>query len=595
MAASRASHIIAKWVGFVTAIWVQAIAGNNYSFSNYSVELKAILQYNQLELNSLGVAKDVGKALGLLAGVCSDYFPPWAILLTGALEGLLGYGAQWLVVSQRIAPRPFWQMCVMMCMGGNSTTWMNTAVLVTCMRNFKSNRGPVVGILKGYIGLSTAIFTDLCTALFTSDAASFVLMLAIIPFNICVVAMLFLVPVESSVGVEEKKEEKNCLVQLNLIATSLAIYLLVFDLQGSLGSSASKLFAVFMLLFLAAPLIVPIRLLLVDMCKRRETNGGFIEETVVLSIEDEKTTPLLSTIEDDNHCKEQPVPPRDPEIVEDTQACDKKILRLGDEHNLGEALQTLDFWLLFIGFLSGVGTGMVVINNLGQIGQALGHKSVAVFVSLFSIWGFFGRIGSGLLSEHYIRSRGLARPVWLAGSQILMITAFIMLAMALPGSLYMGSIVVGISYGVRLAISVPIASELFGLKNFGMLYNFLILNIPLGSFLFSGLLAGYLYDREAGRPSAVGPNSTMDATFSGRFGQIGGIFASFSGPLGAAHAQTCTGGHCFRIVFIIMAGVCLLGCLFDIVLVGRTKALYSSLQTGAKGKIKPSPYLNKKT
>ncbi|KAJ7513471.1 hypothetical protein O6H91_23G001000 [Diphasiastrum complanatum] len=60
--------------------------------------------------------------------------------------------------------------------------------------------------------------------------------------------------------------------------------------------------------------------------------------------------------------------------------------------------------------------------------------------------------------------------------------------MASPESLYLGSMVVGIGYGVRLAISVPIASKLFGLKNFDMLYNFLILNISLSSFLFSGLL-----------------------------------------------------------------------------------------------------------
>ncbi|KAJ7521366.1 hypothetical protein O6H91_19G050500 [Diphasiastrum complanatum] len=44
-------------------------------------------------------------------------------------------------------------MCMQMRMGGNNTTWMNTAVLVTCMHSFKNNRGPVVGILKGYTHL----------------------------------------------------------------------------------------------------------------------------------------------------------------------------------------------------------------------------------------------------------------------------------------------------------------------------------------------------------------------------------------------------------------------------------------------------------
>jgi hypothetical protein len=99
-----------KWVGLVTAIWVQAISGNNYTFANYSAALKTVMQYNQQQLNSLGVAKDVGKSFGLLAGLLADYLPTWAILLIGAIEGFLGYGAQYLVVSQKISPLPFWQV-----------------------------------------------------------------------------------------------------------------------------------------------------------------------------------------------------------------------------------------------------------------------------------------------------------------------------------------------------------------------------------------------------------------------------------------------------------------------------------------------------
>ncbi|XP_022146226.1 protein NUCLEAR FUSION DEFECTIVE 4-like, partial [Momordica charantia] len=181
-----------KWVGFVSAVWVQAISGNNYTFSNYSDAVKTLMNLTQLQLNNLSVAKDVGKAFGILAGLASDRFPTWLILLIGSLEGLLGYGAQWLVVSQRISPLPYWQMCIFLCMGGNSTTWMNTAVLVTCIRNFRRNRGPVSGILKGYVGLSTAIFTDLCTALFSDDPSSFLLMLALVPFAVCLFAMFFL-------------------------------------------------------------------------------------------------------------------------------------------------------------------------------------------------------------------------------------------------------------------------------------------------------------------------------------------------------------------------------------------------------------------
>jgi len=97
-----------KWLGFVTAVWVQSISGNNYTFSNYSDALKSLMNLTQVQLNNLSVAKDVGKAFGLLAGLASDCFPTWALLLIGSIEGLVGYGAQWLVVSKTINPLPYW-------------------------------------------------------------------------------------------------------------------------------------------------------------------------------------------------------------------------------------------------------------------------------------------------------------------------------------------------------------------------------------------------------------------------------------------------------------------------------------------------------
>lgn len=133
-----------------------------------------------------------------------------------------------------------------------------------------------------------------------------------------------------------------------------------------------------------------------------------------------------------------------------------------------------------------------------------------------------------------------------------MAVGYILMAMALPGSLYIGSIVVGICYGVRLAVTVPTASELFGLKYYGLVYNVLILNLPLGSFLFSGLLAGLLYDSQATRTAGGG--------------------------------NTCIGAHCYRLVFVVMAIVCIVGFGLDILLAIRTKALYSSIYASRKSK-----------
>ncbi|KAK4424066.1 protein NUCLEAR FUSION defective [Sesamum alatum] len=521
-----------KWLGFVTAVWVQAISGNNYTFSNYSDALKSLMGLTQLQLNSLSVAKDVGKAFGLLAGLASDRLSTPVILLIGSIEGFIGYGVQWLVVSRRIQPLPYWAMCIFLCMGGNSTTWMNTAILVTCIRNFRKNRGPVSGILKGYVGLSTAIFTDICSALFADDPAKFLLMLAIVPFVVCLSAIVFLREIPPSSTAAEENDETKYFGIVNVLAVIIALYLLAFDVSGPHGDVFSQVFAAILLVLLASPLSIPIYLAAKSFIRSGDNT---------IDAEKSVTEPLLTA-----EAEKKVVATPSPEVAEKGRPV------LGEEHTIIEALKTVDFWILFGSFLCGVGTGLAVMNNLGQMGLALGYADVSIFVSLTSIWGFFGRILSGSVSEYFIKRAGTPRPIWNAASQILMAVGYILMAMAMPGSLYVGSIVVGICYGVRLAITVPTASELFGLKYYGLIYNILILNLPLGSFLFSGLLAGYLYDAQATRT-------------------IGG-------------GNTCIGAHCYRLVFVVMAIACVIGFGLDVLLSIRTKSIYSKIYASRKAK-----------
>ncbi|KAF8701012.1 hypothetical protein HU200_033904 [Digitaria exilis] len=522
-----------RWLGLVTAVWVQCISGNNYTFSNYSDALKTLMGLTQLQLNGLSVAKDVGKAFGLLAGLASDRVPTWLLLAIGSLEGLLGYGAQWMVVSGSVPPLPYWQMCVFLCLGGNSTTWMNTAVLVTCIRNFRRSRGPVSGLLKGYVGLSTAIFTDVCSALFADDPASFLVMLAVVPASVCALAMVFLREGPAG-GDGGEEEDARCFAAINALAVAIALYLLAADLTGVGGGGGvvSAVFVAVLLVLLASPGAVPAILAWKSWVKARKAANADLEEAEADSM---AAAPLLVAVGKAAAGREGDEEARAPGGRP----------RLGEEHTIAEALTSPDFWVMFASFLMGVGTGLAVMNNLGQMGVAMGYADVSLFVSMTSIWGFFGRIASGTISEHFIKTRAIPRPLWNAASQVLMAAGYIVMALAMPGSLFVGSVVVGACYGVRLAVTVPTASELFGLKYYGLIYNILILNLPLGSFLFSGLLAGLLYDAEA-TPVPGGGN-------------------------------TCVGAHCYRLVFLVMAAACAVGFGLDVLLCVRTKRVYAKI------------------
>ena len=255
-------------------------------------------------------------------------------------------------------------------MGGNSTTWMNTAVLVTCIRNFRKNRGPVSGILKGYVGLSSAIFTDLCAALFSSSPSSFLFLLSVVPLIVCFGAMVFLKEEEEEDDYKDDRENVFFSI-FSGVAVIIAIYLLAFDLSGKHSGIVSKAFATGLLILLVVPLIVPY----------------YIWSTPATPAPE--LAPLIEK------------PGKEEGKKEEEKAVGSR--RIGDEHTIMEAIKTLDFWFLFFSFLCGVGTGLAVMNNMGQIGVAMGFSDVSIFVSMTSIWGFFGRLASGSISEYFIR------------------------------------------------------------------------------------------------------------------------------------------------------------------------------------------------
>lgn len=126
-----------------------------------------------------------------------------------------------------------------------------------------------------------------------------------------------------------------------------------------------------------------------------------MQEREPLLVEEVKTTESHDKVEDDVAVEK---------VEDDVAAMEgkkgevgKRVPLIGEEHTIVEALRTVDFWVLFISFLCGVGTGLAVMNNMGQIGLALGYADVSIFVSLTSIWGFFGRIISGTVSEYFIK------------------------------------------------------------------------------------------------------------------------------------------------------------------------------------------------
>lgn len=144
-----------------------------------------------------------------------------------------------------------------------------------------------------------------------------------------------------------------------------------------------------------------------------------------------------------------------------------------------------------------------------------------------------------------------------------MTVGHLFIGMGWPGSMYVGTLLVGLGYGAHWAIVPATASELFGLRNFGALYNFLTLANPIGTLVFSSLIASRIYDREAEKQAHGGQHLNL-----------GSIVAQ---ALNNSSELKCDGYICFFLTSSIMAGLCIVATGLSMFLVYRTRIVYASL------------------
>ncbi|XP_020092602.1 protein NUCLEAR FUSION DEFECTIVE 4-like [Ananas comosus] len=508
-----------RWSAAAASAWIQSSAGGSYCFGAYSAALKASQGYDQSTLNAVSFFKDVGANVGVLSGALASSAAarrrPWLVLLAGAAQCTAGYLPIWLAVAGATPRPPVAAMCLYMLVAAHAQTFFNTANVVTAVENFPDRRGTVIGIMKGFLGLSGAILVQIYRTVFGGNPSSFILMLAILPTSLTLLLMFFV-----EVYPENKEYNKKFLDAFSLIALLVAGYLM-FIIIGecifTLGSSARTVTLAILLLLLLSPLVIVVKAEKMESEKPEECEQLLAESTSMNK------------------------PPFNRELEPSNQ--DVARILSTENPNLLEAMCTFNFWLLFLAMACGMGSGLATVNNIGQIGGSLGYTSVetGTLVSLWSIWNFIGRFGAGYTSDHFLRSKSMGRPLFISLTLLTMSVGHLIISSGLPGSLYAGSVLVGLCYGCQWSLMPSITSEIFGLRHFGTIFNTVAIASPFGSYILSVRVVGYIYDRES----------------SGH------------------HA--CMGKHCFMLSFLIMACVCVLGSAVAFALFYRTRRFYKQV------------------
>lgn len=277
-----------------------------------------------------------------------------------------------------------------------------------------------MGILKGFAGLGGAILTQVYTMIHAPDHANLIFMVAVGPAMVVIALMFIIRPVGGHRQV--RPSDSSSFTFIYSVCLLLAAYLmgvmLVEDLVD-LNHTVIIIFTVILFVLLFIPIVIPI--ILSFFLERTDP----AEEALLSKPENmepgksnqETHEVILSEVEDEK--------PKDVDLLPASERR-KRIAQLqarlfhaaaegavrvkrrrgphrGEDFTLTQALIKADFWLIFFSLLLGSGSGLTVIDNLGQMSQSLGYDNTHIFVSMISIWNFLGRVGGGYFSEIIVR------------------------------------------------------------------------------------------------------------------------------------------------------------------------------------------------
>lgn len=304
------------------------------------------------------------------------------------------------------------QLCLALCVATNSSAWLSTAVLVTNMRNFPLSRGTVAGVLKGYGGISAAVFTEIYSTLLRNSSSKLLVFLALGIPVLCFIVMYFVRACTPASGEDSSEHAHFLFTQGALIV--LGLYVLTTTILNHIfhfSAAVSNTFLVIMVVLLMAPFAIPIKMTFQRMrVSKPEMHHQLVEtpDSVIQEDNAEKTEPLLKSSSSTTTLgsfRENVEASEVAMLLAEGEGAVKKKRRpkRGEDFRFTEALIKADFWLLFFVYFVGVGSGVTVLNNLAQIGIAQGVHDTTILLSLFSFCNFVGRLGGGIVSEHFVR------------------------------------------------------------------------------------------------------------------------------------------------------------------------------------------------
>ncbi|KAG6607171.1 uncharacterized protein LOC111452462 [Cucurbita moschata] len=527
--------VMGRWFSLFASFLIMSGAGGVYLFASYSKDIKSTLKCDQTTLNKIGFYKDLGSNVGVIAGLLAEVAPPWFVILIGAALNFVGYFKIWQAVTGKIIRPTVEFFCFYIMVGANSQNFANTVVLVSCVKNFPERRGVMLGLLKGFVGLSGAIMTQIYGAIYDHDTKSLILLLAWFP---SLISIVFVKTIREMRAVKHPNEFR-VFVQFLCVTVILALFLtaLIFvQKKVPFNQTAHITIVAAIFALLLVPLLIAIREEIIMWNLNKRTVGNRFTR---IRIDNPQSAPSCSASCSSSSVLEQP---------KQSNSCFAAIFnkpKRGEDFTIPQAIFSVDMLILLTTMLIGVGANLTAIDNLGQIGESLNYppETINSFISLVSIFNFTGRIFSGFVSEILLEKFKFPRPMMLTLILLVSCVGYLIVAFPFNNSLCIASIIIGFSLGSQVPLHFAMISEFFGLKHYSTLFNFGQLSCPIGSYILNVMVIGKLYDEMA-----------MTGSNASKF--------------------HCEGSKCFEQSFTILAGLTFVVAMVSLVLVRRTAEFY---------------------
>ncbi|EIN04341.1 MFS general substrate transporter [Punctularia strigosozonata HHB-11173 SS5] len=504
-----------RLVTFVVSILVALGSGTNYVFSAYAPQLGSRLRISHTQLNIIGLAGNVGVySTAPIWGRIADLKGPRMLLCIAFVGLLLGYsgirhiydaGLPTQADSSTKAALPgltFWILAFCNFLSGVGGNGGLCSALNVTARNFPdSHRAAATGIVISGFGLSAFFFSTIAHTLFPGNTSDFLLVLALGTSIPMVLGLFFLryIPLPATTTALEhgpaSAEEQESLV-------------IHGPPEVERANSRTRLLS---------PAAVETEVAdeeEVPHVHHQQVSSHFqfphtrnsVEMSVSPTRDGHRRSASARTRRSRSKSKEIPVKDVDGPNIH------------------GKALAFApDFWLLFCFMSLLSGTGLMYINNVGSISQALfaqgnpdydetmASQWQSVQVSAISITNCLGRIVIGFTADFTKYSLQQQRSTCLTlVAALLLVSQLACLAITDVSDLWKASALLGFGYGSMFGLVPTIAIEWFGLPHFSENWGFLSLSPLLGGNLFS-LAFGRNLDAHAspGSPSTSQPASLL--------------------------------------------------------------------------------------